>query len=468
MFYGVKLLGNSRIRYCLSSYKVIIFGCKRRPRQTVSTGDEESHLIDVGQLRQGLYVQLDLGWMDHPFPRGSFKITADDQIRTIRALGLSQVRCYPGRSDPLPEAAVMQLRGGARTTLVEETPAQLLRSEVDLLREQRRQQLSAQQRSLQLCERRFAEATRQYQRVIEQVGHRPVEAREQCESMVTGCVSEILMDGEAAIRLLSESTGDRSAMHPVNVMVMSLLLGKALGLAALELTELGVAALLHDLGKEQLPERMRFADPAFSPGETEVYRSHVQESVRVARRMGLPAPVLDMIAQHHEMADGSGFPQGLRAEGMAAAARVLALVNDYDNLCNPARLVNALTPHEALSRMFAYQKARFDGVALGAFIRMMGVYPPGSVVQLVNDRYAIVVSVNSSRPLKPRVVVHDPAVPREEALILDLERTPELGIRRSLKPAQLPRAALDYLAPRQRVSYFYERPAAADAGSSRP
>lgn len=88
---------------------------------------------------------------------------------------------------------------------------------------------------------------------------------------------------------------------------------------------------------------------------------------------------------------------------------------------------------------------------------MMGVYPPGSVVQLVNDRFALVVSVNSSRPLRPRVLVHDPVVPRSEALILDLEQVPELGIKRSLKASQLPKAALDYLSPRQRICYFFER-----------
>jgi hypothetical protein len=102
-------------------------------------------------------------------------------------------------------------------------------------------------------------------------------------------------------------------------------------------------------------------------------------------------------------------------------------------------------------------KARFDAVVLGAFIRMMGVYPPGSVVQLVNDRFAIVVSVNSARPLRPRVIVHDASVPKDEALILDLEHHPQLGIRRSLKPTQLPKSALDYLSPRQRVCYFFER-----------
>jgi hypothetical protein len=109
-----------------------------------------------------------------------------------------------------------------------------------------------------------------------------------------------------------------------------------------------------------------------------------------------------------------------------------------------------------VSVLFAQGRQRFDSAVLNAFIRMMGVYPAGSLVQLTDDRYAMVVGVNSSRPLKPRVLVHDPKVPRCEALVLDLEHMPDLGIRRSLPAAKLPPAAVEYLDPRPRVSYYFE------------
>jgi len=141
---------------------------------------------------------------------------------------------------------------------------------------------------------------------------------------------------------------------------------------------------------------------------------------------------------------------------MTAAARIVSIVNRYDNLCNPNLSAKALTPHESLSLLFAQGKTKFDTAILGAFIKMMGVYPPGSAVQLTDDRYALVVGVNSMRPLKPRVMVHEPKVPRDEALVLDLESVPGLGIRRSIRPQQLPPASLDYLAPRPRVAYFFE------------
>jgi hypothetical protein len=149
-------------------------------------------------------------------------------------------------------------------------------------------------------------------------------------------------------------------------------------------------------------------------------------------------------------------------------SRVLSLVNQYDNLCNPSRPSTAITPHEALALIFAQLKSRFDSVTLSAFIRMMGVYPPGSVVQLADERFALVVSVNSTRPLKPQVIVHEPRVPKHEALILDLEHSPALGIRRSLKPASLPRDAMDYLSPRQRICYFFEKAIASPSNEVGP
>ena len=176
----------------------------------------------------------------------------------------------------------------------------------------------------------------------------------------------------------------------------------------------------------------------------------------IGRRMGLAPAVLAVIEQHHEHADGSGFPRGLGSERMSVAARIVALVDRYDYLCNPASPAKALTPHEALAQLFSQGKSQFDTAIMAAFIKMMGVYPPGSAVQLTDDRYALVSAVNSSRPLKPRVLVYDPAVPPDEALLLDLQNEPGLGIRRSLRPLALPRPALDYLSPRPRTAYYFE------------
>lgn len=425
---------------------------------------EDSVWVDIRSLRLGLYIELDVGWMSHPFPTGSFKISSPKQIETLQTLGLTRIRCIPSKSDPDPAVEQAVARAHAQSAVVDAQELAALRE-----KEQRRLRataLAAQGRALVVCERRFGESVRLYRKAMDQVQTQPKAVAEQCQAMVANYVCELLDKGEASIRLLSEAAGDKSSMHPVNVTIVSLLLGRAMGLQAAELQDLGVAAFLHDIGKVNLPDRVRWVEENFSTAEYRMYQEHVALGVALARTMELRPGAVQAIAQHHELADGSGFPTKLKGDAMSTAGRILALVNRYDNLCNPSRPAAALTPHEALSLIFAQLKTRFDAAALSAFIRMMGVYPPGSVVQLIDDRYAIVVSVNSARPLKPRVIVHEPSVPKHEALILDLEHAPQLGIRRSLKPASLPAAAMDYLAPRQRICYFFEQASGPDSAPS--
>jgi len=317
--------------------------------------------------------------------------------------------------------------------------------------------LDAQNRSLAVCDQRFAEAIGDYRHVADWIEERPVEAAARCRATVDGLLADMAGQGESSIRLLSEGPGDRALMHPVNVTVLSLLLGKALGCSVEELHDLGTAAFLHDIGKTRLLDRVRWIDTNFSPAETRSYQEHVPHGVLIARQLGLSSGALCAIAQHHEMMDGAGFPRRTRSETIRLPGRILALVNRYENMCNPARPATAVTPHEALSLIFSQMKACFDQSVLSAFIRMMGVYPPGSVVQLSDDRFALVASVNSARPLKPRVIVHVPGVPKAHALIVDLELAHAPGIRRSLRPIDLPRAAMDYLSPRLRICHFFER-----------
>ena len=450
--------------------------------------------IDVQALRVGMFVHLDVGWMSHPFPLSSFRITTPAQVATIRSLGLARVRWSPQDSD------LSLLDGGALTAAAKRPasaaanddgasgggavaaagaseeaeappepatepgrlePAALSPEEGARIARQIR--LEAQREAQKLCERQYGEASRACRQTLELVAARPAEARAQAESLARALVDKMIDAREICIRILAEGAADKASMHAMNVGIISLLMGRCFGFSAEEIQDLGVGAMLHDIGKLELPVRLRHREDNFSPSELRVYQEHVETGLVQAKRMGLSPGATAVIAQHHEHADGSGFPAGLNSDRMTMAARIVALVNRYDNLCNPRLPARALTPHEALSLLFAQGRSKYDTSILGAFIKMMGVYPPGSTVQLTDDRYATVVAVNSSRPLKPSVLVHDPAVPREEALVLDLERAVGLGIRRSIKPQQLPPTALDYLALSPRIAYFFEPAPALEA-----
>ena len=407
--------------------------------------DPESEFVEVSALRIGLFVYIDLGWLSHPFPLNAFKIRAKDQIQTIRSLGLTRIRYSPDKSDTVsPVESVLE---GAVSCV----------EPLDDARRFRQESLMQQRESLKHCERQFTEASRAYRKISDMFHSQPELARLQCDKLVSSVINELLGEQESSIRLLSDQIGDKSLLHAINVTVISLLLAKSMSLPASQMIDIGVGGLLHDIGKQNLPIRMRWRDELFSPTDLATHQGHVTHGVDAGRKMALPAGALLVIAQHHELPDGSGYPQGLRNDKITLESRLVGMVNHYDNLCNPGNPAAGMTPHEALALMFAQQKARFDGTILSAFIRMMGIYPPGSVVQLNDDRFALVVSVNSNRPLKPKVVIHQPEIPREEAIFVDLESVPELSIRRSLKPSQLPKAAIDYLSPREHICYFFEQ-----------
>ena len=435
-----------------------------------------SATIDIDHLRVGMFVHLDLGWWAHPFALSSFLVTTTEQIATIRGLGLKRLRWSPEKSR-LPEGAASQPAadgagpGATVTDSAAEAAAQAAADAAAKAAEteaaRRRTALAAQRESDLVCAAQYEEAGQAWKLAVEQVQTLPVASRETTEALTRALLDKMMVDGEMCIRVLAEAHGDRNAAHALNVAVISLLMGRVFGFSDADMMDLGVGALMHDVGKCEIPDRLRLPDGLFSAAENAQYREHVAHGIAHGQRMGLSPGAMTVLAQHHEMADGSGFPHKLNTERISACARIVALVNRYDNLCNPAVASHALTPHEALSLIFAQAKSKFDPTMLNAFIRMMGVYPPGSMVQLTDDRFALVCSVNSSRPLKPRVLVCDPAVPIDEALQLNLEDVADLGIRRSLKPSQLPVAVQNYLSPRQRIVYFFE-PAVAGATASEP
>ncbi|MBC3809823.1 HD-GYP domain-containing protein [Undibacterium aquatile] len=421
--------------------------------------DIHTQFIELSELRIGMYVYLDVGWMDHPFPISNFKISTQEQIDTIRSLGIERIRYAPDKSSAADAATDNAPPADAIVSTVTETP-----SEHALRR--RRALLASQAASLQVCERQFNHAAQTFKQVSEHVHAQPGLAKQLVEQLIQGFLGQILSEDEAAIRLLSEKAGEKTSLHSINVTVISLLLGKALDLNKTEMLNLGVGALMHDIGKIELPDRVRWIDEHFSASEKLAYQEHVMHSVNLARKMDLAPNAMLLMAQHHEHHDSSGYPSRIPGEKMSPLSRIVALVNQYDNLCNPANPALALTPHEALSQIFTKYKTRFHELTLTTFIRMMGIYPPGSVVQLSDDRYALVVSVNSARPIKPKVIIHDPTIDRDEALVINLEHEQQLCIHRSLKPLQLPKAAYDYLSPRKRLCYFFERGMEARTGKS--
>ncbi|MBI5938763.1 MAG: HD-GYP domain-containing protein [Betaproteobacteria bacterium] len=407
--------------------------------------------IDIAQLRVGLYITLDMHWMDHPFVTNTFKIKDEEQIKTIRHLGLKKIRYCPAKSSGKPLDPPKQASAPAPVQVSPEEQAAMQ------AKKERVERLSRHRQSVMKCEKQLLEATRALKAVSHNLFSRPQESVRAAQDLVDKMIDSLLNEKDIAIHAMNDKVaGEDVYHHSLNVSILAMILAKEMGLSKEEISLVGLGAVFHDIGKSQIPDRiLRKTEPLTKP-EQNFLDQHPSYGKEIALSLRLPLPVQEIILYHHEHVDGSGYPHGLRESAISQLTRIITVVNTFDNLCNHVNIAKSLTPYEAISTMFAKQRAMFDQAALTLFIRSMGVYPPGTIVKLSNDLWGIVVSINVKKPLKPNVLVYDPEVPKQEAIVIDLDEQPDISISKTFRPAQLPRDVFDYLSPRTRITYYFD------------
>jgi HD-GYP domain-containing protein (c-di-GMP phosphodiesterase class II) len=405
--------------------------------------------VSIDRLQPGVFVSLSsLGWLDHPFLLSRFRLNSPDQIRILREMGLQTVEWDPARStaQPLSEPVVApEVDFGANA----------LRSMLDLKR-QRAQAVLVQRETLARCERVFEKETAGVSNILRDLGARPTESHGRAKAVVGRLVGGLLKADSVAVHLVNMKTKEPGlAHHAMSVMVLSLLIGKTLGASEDEMKHLGIGALFHDIGKIEVPSRV-LRNMQRTPSEELFYQAHVGYGIKgVAGIPAIELAVKNIIACHHERWDGQGFPNKLGGANIPKLARMVAIANRYENLCNPFDLKLARTPAEAVAQMFKKEAGAYDPEMLQVFVKALGVYPPGSFVLLSDGSTGLVVQTNSSELLRPLVMLHDSSVPRSEALLVDL-RDADLSIQTALNPAKLPLDVVEYLAPRGRIDYYIE------------
>lgn len=407
--------------------------------------------ISIERLRPGIFISLSAyGWMKHPFLLNQFCLSSQKQILALREMGIREVEWDPARStvDPLPEA-------GAGEPGEPDLGAAALAKMQDEKR-QRLERVRQQREGLARSERMFEQDAVAAGDIFRSLAARPQEAHNQARALVGQLLDRLVGSDSMVIHLVSQKSREGGlAFHALNVMALSLMVGKTLRLTHEEMNHLALGALLHDIGKQDIPPRVLRAAQRTAP-EEDFYRAHIGYGIKaVSALRTLPEAVRAIIACHHEHWDGSGFPNRLAAEKIPRLARITAIANRYDNLCNPFDLRDAKAPAEALRQLFGSERTRYDPQLLQLFIKTLGVYPPGTFVALSDGGVGMVVETNPSDLLHPLVMLYDPDIARAEALLIDL-RDANLTVESALSPAELPVETVEYLAPRGRLDYYIE------------
>ena len=411
--------------------------------------------ISVDQLRPGVFVRLEkTKWFDHPFLFNNFKIKDDKQIALLKELGISEIFCIPEKSDVLP----MRPEETKPVRKEEKALSQNVIDHMWEIKRERTERLREKKKRIAECEKRFTDCINTLNNILRGVTGGNIHFVEEARALVDSLSEYFLADRESTLHLMNVMGQSESAYsHPMNVTILSMMVGKEAGLKAEEMIALGMGALFHDIGKSRIPKKLLKKRGELTRPEQELMSRHSAFGADLLASIEIfPKSAIRIVAQHHERMDGSGGPGHIKGEDIDRLSRIVAIADAYDNHCNHPDPNESLTPYLALSYMFGQQKHVFDVEILALFIRCLGVYPPGTVVQLSNGAIGMVMSVNPKNQLNPSVVLYDPDVPKKEALIVDLADEADLRVDKSIRLAHLPSEIFEYLSPRTRITYFVD------------
>ncbi|WP_261592672.1 HD-GYP domain-containing protein [Pseudoalteromonas holothuriae] len=193
--------------------------------------------------------------------------------------------------------------------------------------------------------------------------------------------------------------------HMINCAILVSVFAKYLGLSEELIKQLAMGAMLHDVGHARLPQGIVNKDDKLNDIEYKAVQKHVVHSLGLVKgEQGVTPMMMDMIINHHERIDGSGYPRGLKGLKISKAARIMAIVDVYDAMTSERPYQQGEEPIHAL-RYLLTNKEQFDPVLVQRFIKCLGVHPVGSIVKLTNDRLALVLAGNQHAPTEPNVRV---------------------------------------------------------------
>lgn len=260
-------------------------------------------------------------------------------------------------------------------------------------------------------EQEFARSCQIYDQATENVKqlfldtehHKPlnIEKMEQ----LAGEITESIQRNEHAITILTRLRQKSFYQweHAINCGIILCGFSLYLGLKKSTVQEITLGALLHDIGSAKVPSAILQKMEPLNASEMAVVKKHVFWGVDLAKKEGFTSPlIVDMLVNHHERLDGSGYPRGIDKNKITKLSRMTSVVDVYDAMTGDKPYKKGELPLTVFRHLMTH-KAQYDQELVQKFIKYMGIHPVGSLVELTNEKLAVVIEGNRVDPLKPKV-----------------------------------------------------------------
>ncbi|MEQ9463666.1 MAG: HD-GYP domain-containing protein [Haliea sp.] len=194
--------------------------------------------------------------------------------------------------------------------------------------------------------------------------------------------------------------------HALSSAIWAVALGREVGMSRQDLRSLAMGGMLMDVGKLRVEPELLQAKRSLTARESAYMQEHVTYGLQIIEESGIINPdIINMVAHHHERHNGSGYPLGIRGERIPAVARIAAIVDTYGALTSDREYAAAISPSNAIRVLYEARGLDFQTELVEAFIRAIGVYPAGTLVELSTGEVGIVVAEYRTRRLRPKVMI---------------------------------------------------------------
>lgn len=356
--------------------------------------------IPVSQLAIGMHVvRLDRPWEDTDFLLQGFVIQNEDDLLAVQTQCRTVV--VEGRVDVTYQFDKRPAGPGSKKTPDKTQTGQLPKkrityiNKVDISREMER------------ARAHYGSAKATAKNIMSGIRLGRMLDMNEIRGAVDETVDSVLRN-ENALLLLSKikNKDDYTAEHCINVSILAAAFGKHLGMLEGEIRTLALSGMLHDVGKMRIDDAILNKPGALTPEEFAAMKDHTTFGRDVLA--GLPTlehAAVDVAFSHHERMDGQGYPRGLPSHQIPLFAKIVGLVDTYDAITSSRVYDKGRASMQALQIIHRNKGTQFDAELAVEFIRMIGVYPPGSIVEMENGEVGIVVANGKTTKLRPVVLL---------------------------------------------------------------
>jgi HD-GYP domain-containing protein (c-di-GMP phosphodiesterase class II) len=363
--------------------------------------------VDSSQLRVGMYLHdLECGWMEHPFVRGRFLLSSEDEIRKIHAAGIRIAVIDASRGLDACDAPAEADAAG-----VAEVPAETESGLAELAELAAAAAPAPVRTSMAEELQRAIKIRRQAAGLVREVMQ---DARlgkavqlDRVEPVVESITASILRNPGALLGLLRiKSKDDYTFLHSVSVCTLLVAFCRSRGLDEETTYQAGLGGLLHDTGKALVPDHILNKPGRLTVEEFSVIKRHPRDGYEILMKTPAIGPIpLDITLHHHERRDGSGYPDRLAGDAIGELAQMAAIVDVYDAITADRVYHKGIPAAEALRKILEWSKCHFNPGFAQEFVRCVGIYPVGTLVLLESGRLGVVVEPHETSLLTPKVNV---------------------------------------------------------------